>query len=211
MKTFFQTLSIAVLICASIFVSAQMPVLSSHPASSAVLLLDFDGTIVEGTSWNGSGPIACAGSNLTPSQIRDVFNRVAEDYRPFTINVTTDSSVFLAAPSNKRTRVILTTSSSWYGSAGGVAYINSYSWGDNTPCFVFTALLGYNTKSIAEATSHELGHTLGLRHQSSYDAFCNKVSEYNSGNGSGEIGWAPIMGVSYYRNMTLWNYGANPF
>lgn len=60
-------------------------------------------------------------------------------------------------------------------------------------------------------SSHEIGHTLGLRHQSSYDAVCNKTSEYNSGNGSGEIGWAPIMGVGYYRNMTLWNYGANPF
>jgi hypothetical protein len=92
-----------------------------------------------------------------------------------------------------------------------VAYINSYSWGDNTPCFVFTALLNYNSKQIAEAASHEVGHTLGLRHQSAYDAYCNKTSEYNSGNGSGEIGWAPIMGVGYYRNMTLWNYGANPY
>jgi hypothetical protein len=211
MKTFFQTLSMAVLLCAGFFTSAQVPVLNSYPASSAVIFLDFDGTTIEGTSWNGSGPFVCNPSNLTALQITEIFNRVAEDYRPFTLNITTDSTVFLAAPSTKRMRVVLTTSSSWYGNAGGVAYINSYSWGDNTPCFIFTALLNYNAKYIAEAASHEVGHTLGLRHQSAYDAVCNQTSEYNSGIGSGEIGWAPIMGVGYYRNMTLWNYGANPF
>jgi hypothetical protein len=209
MKAFF--LLLYVLLSTAIFTSAQVPVLNSHPASEAVIFLDFDGATVEGTSWNGSGPLVCDGSGLSALKITEIFNRVAEDYRPFTINITTDSTVFLAAASVKRMRVILTTSSSWYGNAGGVAYINSYSWGDNTPCFVFTALLNYSSKYIAEAASHEAGHTLGLRHQASYDAVCNKVSEYNSGNGTGEIGWAPIMGVGYYRNMTLWNYGANPF
>src|SRR4030095_9832930 len=62
-----------------------------------------------------------------------------------------------------------------------------------------------------EAASHEAGHTLGLRHQSSYDGNCVKTSEYNPGVGAGEIAWAPIMGVGYYRNLTLWNNGANPY
>lgn len=190
---------------------AQVPVLSSEPSSSNVLFLDFDGHVVEGTSWNYGPAIVCDPSNLSTDQMISIFHRVAEDYRPFTLNVTTDSTKYMAAPANRRMRVVLTTSSSWYGQSGGVAYVNSFSWGDNTPCFVFTELLGYNTKYIAEATSHELGHTLGLRHQSAYDAVCNKTSEYNPGKGTGEIGWAPIMGVSYYKNMTLWNYGANPF
>jgi hypothetical protein len=211
MKTFYQTLCISVLLCTGVFASGQTPILNSYPSSNAVVLLDFDGHIVEGTSWNGDGAIVCDGSNLNAAQMIGIFNRIAEDYRPFTVNITTDPAVYLAAPATKRMRVVLTTSSSWYGSAGGVAYINSFTWGDNTPCFVFTALLNYNTKNIAEATAHEIGHTLGLRHQSSYDATCNKTTEYNAGTGSGEIGWAPIMGVGYYRNMTLWNYGANPF
>jgi hypothetical protein len=106
--------------------------------------------------------------------------------------------------------VIITTSHEWYGSgAGGVAYLNSFTWGDNTPCFVFSALQGYNTKNIAEAASHEAGHTLGLRHQSSYNASCVKLSDYNWGQGTGEIGWAPIMGAGYNQNMTLWNSGPN--
>lgn len=190
---------------------AQVPTINSYPVASAVLFLDFDGHTVEGTSWNGNGPIVCNGANLSADQITEIVSRVAEDYRPFNINITTDSTKYWAAPARQRTRVVLTTSSSWFGSAGGVAFTNSFTWGDNTPCFVFTALLKYNAKFIAEAASHEAGHTLGLNHQSSYDAICNKTTEYNPGTGSGEIGWAPIMGVGYYRNQTLWHYGSNPF
>jgi hypothetical protein len=191
--------------------SAQVPVYSSHPSASAVIYLDFDGHYMNGTSWNSSGPIVLDASNLNSTQITEVFNRVAEDYRPFNINVTTDSTKYWSAPGTSRMRVIMTISSSWYGSAGGVAYIGSFKWGDNTPCFVFTALLNYNLKNISEAASHEAGHTLGLRHQSSYDANCVKTSEYNSGSGSGEIGWAPIMGVGYYRNFSVWHNGPNPY
>ena len=111
---------------------------------------------------------------LIQLQITEVFNRVAEDYRPFTINVTTDSTKYLSAPVNQRTRVVITVTSDWYGSAGGVSFVNSFTWGDNTPCFVFSELLGYKPKNIAEAASHEAGHTLGLRHQSTYDANCAK-------------------------------------
>jgi hypothetical protein len=191
-------------------VSAQQPVLSSLPSAPATIYLDFDGQYLAGTSWNWNGPMNLGPSNLSNDAITEIFNRVAEDYRPFQVNVTTDSAKYNAAPLDRRTRVILTISYEWYGVAGGVAYLNSFTWGDNTPCFVFTSLHNYNVKNIAEAAAHEVGHTLGLRHQSKYDNFCNKTSEYNSGTGSGEIGWAPIMGVGYSRNFTLWNSGANP-
>jgi hypothetical protein len=160
--------------------------------------------------WNVSGAFTCNTSGLTSTGITEVYNRVAEDYRPFNINITTEEAKYNAAPANRRIRVVITTSNEWYGSgAGGVAYINSFTWGDNTPCFVFSALLNYSVKNIAEAASHEAGHTLGLRHQSSYNSSCVKLSDYNWGYGSGEIGWAPIMGAGYGQNMTLWNSGPN--
>lgn len=189
----------------------QVPKLNSYPSASAVIFLDFDGHIVNGTSWNYNGPFVCGASGLTNDQVIEIFNRVAEDYRPFNINITTDSTKYQSAPFNRRMRIVLTVSSSWYGSAGGVAYVGSFTWGDDSPGFVFTALLNYNTKYIAEAAAHEAGHTLGLYHQAAYDANCNKTSDYFSGVGSGEIGWAPIMGVGYYRNFTLWNNGPNSY
>jgi hypothetical protein len=190
---------------------AQVPLLNSYPSASAVVFLDFDGHTVNGTSWNYNGPLVCGASGLDNSKIIEVFNRVAEDYRPFNLNITTDSTKFLAAPANSRMRVIITVSSSWYGTAGGVAFVTSFSWGDDNPCFVFSQLLNFNVKNIAEAASHEAGHTLGMYHQSTYDADCNKISDYNAGQGSGEIGWAPIMGVGYYQNFTLWNNGPNSY
>ncbi|MGZ5134963.1 MAG: T9SS type A sorting domain-containing protein, partial [Flavitalea sp.] len=166
-----------------------------------------DGHTVTGTAWNYNGPIDCASSGLNNTQITAIFNRVAEDFRPFNVNVTTDSTKYLSAPANRRMRVINTITYEWYGSAGGVAFVNSFTWGDDSPCFVFTERLNYNPKNIAEACSHEAGHTLNLQHQSVYDASCQKTAEYHTGVGIGEIGWAPIMGAGYYQNMTLWNSG----
>jgi len=197
-------------VISTLAVKAQVPLLSSYPSASATIFLDFDGHTVSGTSWNWAGPISMAGSGLTSAQITEVFNRIAEDYRPFNINVTTDSTKFLAAPLTKRMRVIFTISSSWYGNgAGGVSYVNSFTWGDDTPCFVFTALLLYSPKYISEAGAHEAGHTLGLYHQSLYDANCVKTNEYNTGQGSGETSWAPIMGIGYYKNVTTWYTGTS--
>lgn len=201
---------LAILVFFAAGVKAQVPQLSSLPGASTTIFLDFDGHYVTGTTWNYNGPIDCGPATLTSAQITEIFNRVAEDYRPFSINVTTDSTQFLATPLNRRMRAILTVSSSWYGSAGGVAYVNSFSWSDDTPCFIFTQLLNNNVKNISEAAAHEVGHTLGLRHQASYDANCVKTSDYNYGQGSGEIGWAPIMGVGYYQNFTVWHNGPSP-
>jgi hypothetical protein len=210
MKNLFRSALLLLCCTAAIGVSAQVPVFSSYPSAATVIFLDFDGQTVNGTSWNSTGPIFCDNSGLTTAQMTEIFNRVAEDYRPFTLNITTDSTKYFAAPANKRMRVIVSQTYQWYGSgAGGVAFVNSFTWGDNTPCFIFSSLLNFNTKNIAEACAHEAGHTLGLRHQSTYDTSCNKVSDYNYGQGTGEIGWAPIMGVGYYQNFTLWHNGPN--
>ena len=210
MRNLIRSALLGVLLCMSALLSkSQVPILNSYPSAAPTIFLDFDGHTVTGTSWNVSGPIYCAPSGLTSAQITEVFNRVSEDYRPFTINVTTDSTRYWGAPAKKRIRVIVTVTSNWYGAAGGVAFVNSFTWGDNTPCFVFSALLNYNSKNISESASHEAGHTLGLRHQSVYNSSCVKTSEYNSGIGAGETSWAPIMGVGYSRNLTTWYDGPN--
>lgn len=210
MKNLYKFVLMVLVLLGTLITSAQVTNLNSYPTATSVIFLDFDGHNVSGTMWNVNGPFTCNSSGLSDAAITEVFDRVAEDYRPFNINVTTNETKYNSAPYNKRMRVVITTSNEWYGSgAGGVAYINSFTWGDNSPCFVFSALFGYNVKNIAEAASHEAGHTLGLRHQSSYDAGCGLISDYNWGQGTGEIGWAPIMGAGYNQNMTLWNSGPN--
>jgi hypothetical protein len=206
MKTYFLTF----LLLFAVNAMAQVPKLYSDNGSAAVVFLDFDGHRVQSVVWNNGNPIDCAPSTsvFTAAQITEVFNRVAEDYRLFKINITTDSLKFLAAVTNQRMRIIITPTNYWFPGVGGVSYMNSFSWGDNTPGFVFTGATP-TTKFAAEAASHETGHTLGLAHQSIYDNNCNMLAEYNAGSGSGlsEVSWAPIMGYSVDRIFSTWNYG----
>jgi hypothetical protein len=206
-----KNLFIILLFAALSSVAYAQPKLSSYAAVSPTIYLDFDGHTVRSTGWNGGNTLICSPSTMTSAQITDIFNRVSEDFRPFNVNITTDSTVFLAAPLNRRMRVIVTPTSGWMSGVGGIAYISSFTWGDDTPCFVFQDRLQGNPKYIADCCSHEAGHTLGLSHQSAYDASCHLVSTYSEGTGTGEIGWAPIMGNSYYKNMTGWNAGPTPF
>ena len=188
----------------------SLPKLSSFPTAQPTIFLDFDGQYVASSVWNGGNPLVCASSGLNDTQITEIFNRVSEDYRPFAVNITTDSTVFLAAPLNRRIRIIVTPTSSWYSGVGGVSYTGSFTWGDDTPGFVFTDRLAGYPKYIAECCTHESGHSVGLSHQSTYNSSCALVETYNSGTGSGELGWAPVMGNSYYKNVTGWNNGPTP-
>ncbi|MDB5201655.1 MAG: type sorting protein [Ferruginibacter sp.] len=208
MKNF--TLSIFIFLIFGFSLHAQQS-RNSYAVATATLFLDFDGHTVISGAWNAGNPLYCQPSGMTDAQVSEIFNRVAEDYRPFNINVTTDSTKFLAAPLEQRMRIIVTPTSNWYPGVGGISYIGSFTWGDDTPGFVFSDKLNFNPKYIAECCSHESGHTVGLSHQSTYDSNCNLIETYNAGAGSGEIGWAPVMGNSYYKNMTGWNDGPTPY
>ena len=188
---------------------AQIPKLNSNKSAKATAFLDFDGQIVKSTPWNFDGePIDAEPAELPNSVVTEIFNRIAEDYRIFNINITTDSTVYSKAPVALRVRLIVTPTSDWYDpNSAGIAFVGSFVWGDDTPAWVFTRLMDGNPKYIGEAASHEIGHTLGLQHQSDYNSQCELLHEYAEGKGSGEIGWAPIMGVGYYKNLTTWHTG----
>jgi hypothetical protein len=188
------------------------PILNSLPTAVATIYLDFDGETVTGSMWNNGSTLTCLPSGLSDAAITDIFNRVSEDYRPFNVNITTDRAKFLAAPIGRRIQVIITPTSAWRPGVGGISYVGSFTWTDEEPCFVFPDRLGpNNAKYVAECCSHESGHTLGLSHQSTYSSNCQLVESYNSGIGTGETSWAPIMGNSYYKNMTGWDMGPTPY
>jgi hypothetical protein len=72
------------------------------------------------------------------------------------------------------------------------------------PAWVFRDGVSDTAKSIAEAASHEAGHTLGLRHDGL------GASTYYLGPPGGL--WAPIMGTGYYNPVTQFSngdYGGN--
>ncbi|HEY9249189.1 MAG TPA: putative Ig domain-containing protein, partial [Rariglobus sp.] len=206
-------------------ITIPQPAFSSRPGTTAVVFLDFDGATVAELDWrlrddDGNpltdlvvDPIIDAQfSGLNDDQVKEVWQRVAEDYRPFNINVTTDEAAYNAAPVGSRMRCIVTPTLV-VENAGGVAYLGS--WADasapgysaNVPCWVFPSQLSYDPKSVADAISHEIGHTLGLSHDGLKNADGTTVQEYYWGHGSGPTGWAPIMGASYYQPLAQWSRG----
>ena len=212
MKNLTLKLCFIALLFTSLTANCQIPKLNSIASGTPfTIFLDFDGHTVQSGAWQSGTAFICAPAAVNATQITEIFNRVSEDYRPFNVNITTDSTTFLAAPITKRIRIIITPTSAWYQGVGGVAYTGSFNWGDDTPAFVFSDRLGNNPKYLAECCTHESGHTLGLAHQSTYDNNCNLTEQYCTGTGSGETAWSPVMGNSYYRNMTGWDDGPTPY
>ncbi|MCX6880104.1 MAG: hypothetical protein NTW21_40815 [Verrucomicrobia bacterium] len=184
---------------------SNVPVHNSLPGAVAVVYLDMDGQVVSGSPWAGGATLIARGisTSCTQAQMSEIWRRTAEDYAPFQINVTTQESVYLAAAPNRRIRCIITPDNEWYGAVGGVAYVNSFTWTGDTPCWVFSDQLANTPRYIAEACSHECGHTLGLSH----DGRISPVEAYYAGQGTGEVGWGPIMGVGYYKTLVQWSKG----
>ncbi|HZJ14572.1 MAG TPA: PKD domain-containing protein [Chthoniobacteraceae bacterium] len=200
---------------------AQTFSLHSRPTATRVIYLDFTGHTTSGTVWNSS--FAGGASVVTPpydtdgnpsafstaemDSIQHIWMRVSEDYAPFDVDVTT------ADPGIEGLRKTSTTDNAygvraciggsgtdWYGAqAGGVAYVGSFGWSDGTPAFIFSVALGNGyEKYVAEAVSHEVGHTLGLHH----DGVIGGSAYFQ-----GQNNWAPIMGVGYYADLVQFSKG----
>ena len=194
--------------------------LHSKPGAANIVYVNFVGYTFSGTAWNANYsvneynavPFDTDGnpSNFSTSEraiIGEVWHRIAEDFAGFDIDVTTEAPADFGPNIG---HILITKDIDSNGTAlpsqgaGGVAYLNV--WGRSNYSYYQPALVYYNRLQsnptyVAEASSHELGHNLGLAHDGS------SSTTYYPGSGSGLNSWAPIMGSSYYANVTQWSKG----
>ncbi len=191
--------------------------LSSIPTSTYTIYLDFTGHVdSHGTYWQqygGYGEIVTPAydfdsnvdsfSNEELKSIYEIWLRVSEDFAPFNVNVTTvEPSLDALIKSDKNDesygiRVCVGGDGSWVANlCGGIAYVGSFGANSDTPAYIFAGGLNA-TKYLAEAISHEVGHSLGLSHDG------DKNNEYYYGADD----WCAIMGAGHYCSLTQWSKG----
>ncbi|MDP3967986.1 MAG: fibronectin type III domain-containing protein [Nocardioides sp.] len=206
--------------------------LNSRPGSHRTLYIDVDGHTVSGTAWNDymewpetrTPGFVDSEEEATETQrriVQDVWRRVAEDYAPFDINVTTQDpgDAALERTSSSDTRygvralVVDTTKDptikqvvdTYCGQyCAGMAYPDT--WGElgvyAQPAFAFSDRVNNDAWQIAETVSHEVGHSFGLQHHGFTPSNGDPTDEYYFGHGA----WSPIMGAGN-RGLTQWSRG----
>ncbi|HEY0456370.1 MAG TPA: M12 family metallo-peptidase [Verrucomicrobiae bacterium] len=193
----------------------------SKPGAPNIIFLNFGGENVTNTAWNTSQnetviPAVAFStdsdfstfSDLEQTAIKRIWERVSEDYAPFNADVTTERP---ATFGNRVANALITRNTDANGnpnpssSAGGISYVNVFGgsgYASYRPCWIYYNNLSGSESYIAEATSHEVGHNMGLSHDGKTDG-----TEYYSGHGSGNISWGPLMGTGYNRNVSQWSKG----
>jgi hypothetical protein len=202
--------------------------LHSKPRSRRTIFLDFDGAVVRDTAWNRQEGVrngwhsgwdpASNGRSFTDREkrvVQSVWARVAEDYAPFDVDVTTEEPPAARIHRSRKldkvfgTRVLISESRNAHSricsrQCGGVSFLNVFSAVGRAhrlhqPSWVFPAGLSNDLKAVAEGATHEAGHTFGLVHDGGL-----LTPDYYTGHGS----WAPIMGAAYERPISQWSNGS---
>ncbi len=197
--------------------------LHSLPGAKRVVYLDFDGHDAAGSRWAEGKTDTYAEpftldsnpsfNNEELEWIQEVWQRMAEDFAPFAVDVTTEDPGIEnirrtdAGDENYGTRVAFSANIIYECGCGGVAYLGVFdNYGTRSngafnhdyyqPAWVKVGS-SWSAKSMAEAGTHEAGHNLSLAHDG------NDERSYYGGHGD----WAPIMGVGYYKSLTQWSKG----
>jgi len=210
-------------IAASSVGPATVFTLHSRPGAARTVYLNFRGHVITGTGWNTAQKPSLQAlpysldtdyasfTEAESASIAEIWQRVAEDYAPYDIDVTTEpppafgpqTGHVLVTRQYDRNGILIFCSG-----CGGVAYVGVWGRPDYAyfqPALVFHEVL-YNEHNVAEAASHELGHNLGLSHDGQRNPD-NSTSEYYYGHGTGYTSWAPIMGAGYAAQVTQWSKG----
>jgi len=203
--------------------------LHSNPGATKRIFLDFDGHTTTGTQWNTQNNGANGAAIISPAydidnnpssfsitelaNIRQIWQRVSEDYLPFDVDVTTEDEgidvLRNTGGSDNKWGIRVIIGGTWQtvlpamGSSGGWSFLGTFGNELYGPAFVFSGNLNNGDPDpVSLNVSHEAGHSLGLGH----DGYPLDI-DYYPGHGTGPTSWGPIMGGGFYKNLSQWSKG----
>lgn len=188
--------------------SLTVPAFSSKPSAPVKIHLDFDGDFSATWGWGyspGTTPAydtdgdPSSFSDAELSDIRTIGDHVAEAFSFFNIDVTTIPPASLN--NREAIRVVFGGDGAWFGSAGGVAYVDAFTNGAPNTVWAFSEVL-FTPRNNAIVAVHEAGHAFGLYHQSIYRGN-ELINEYDPGDAMR----GPFMGAPWSARRATWHVG----
>lgn len=206
--------------------------LESRPGAAGLIYLDFDGEMLTSPEWNNGVTVQLHPSGLNDTQVRQIFEAVKEDFRPFNVNVTTRRDLYdardAAGPPYRRIRMIVTPTDAWNPQVGADAICEQGAFADAGVTYVqlpapphvrdpryaglaFVRFFDANgtivqtARDIASSISHEIGHGFGLHHDGNdYRPLGGRLGQYMPGTGIGiSHGPAGLVGATT-KNLSVW-------
>ncbi|SEF16396.1 Ig-like domain-containing protein [Jiangella alba] len=192
------------------------PAGGSKPGAAFTVYLDFDGATVQNTEWNRSyeEDVFELSANAAASDadyVYQVWARVAEDYAPFDVNVTTTDpgadALYKTSEDDGEygmTAVITdTTDIAPADQASGRAWVGGFGNEFLSPAMIFAPIArDSNAPDVGNIVSHEVGHTLNLAHDGieGDEYYGDTLAEPTSL-------WGPIMGAPWSTPLSQWSPG----
>ncbi len=201
----------------TIYVDVESRSVPVHPNMRLALGLRQSMLVTSGLTLDADPTTFNTDEQLLVSRI---WARVAEDYAPFDVDVTTERPASFTTDAWGGGRVLwnlVTRSETVIGFPAGslfgiaaTAQLCGISTGfQGQPTFTFWGTTSpMNHDLIADTISHEAGHVFGLVHDGVM--LGNTFMSYYGGHGSGPTSWGPLMGGPTARNVTQWSAGAYP-
>ncbi|TDC47004.1 LPXTG cell wall anchor domain-containing protein [Jiangella ureilytica] len=192
------------------------PAVGSRPGAPYTVYLDFDGATIRNTEWNryydqDVFELAPNAAATDAAYVYQVWARVAEDYAPFDVNVTTTDpgadALHKTSPDDGEygmTAVVTdTTDIEPAADAGGRAWAGGFGNAFLSPAMIFAPVArDSNAPDVGNIVSHEVGHTFGLNHDGIGDD-----EYYGDTQAEPDSLWGPIMGAPWSAPLSQWSPG----